>query len=1079
MRTLLLSLLLVFGLSAQEVGFVPNAGQWEGEFDFRLRDPQGYVYLKAEEQKVALIQKRSVHNQHHHHHQHPWKAHVYTIKWLGANPEAQISSRKASQTAKLNYLLGSDPSKWASGLDQYQEITYHNIYPNIDLRYYLSTAGVCAFDFIVHPGGDPKHINWEIEGIEEHGLMDENLVLITSVGSAIYSAPKSFQAGEEVASSFQKISDGRYGFNIPQFDEKQDLVIDPILVFSTYSASTDDNFGFSATYAEDGSAYGAGIVYGYNVLHRAYPTTNGALQDSSQGGRVDIGISKYSADGSSQIYATYLGGINNELPFSLLEGPNKSLIVLGATGSQNFPMNPSGYDTSFTKGSSDLFTIGGTIAMPNSSDIFVCILDSTGGNLLGSTFFGDSASDGNNQALRYNYGDPARGDITLDNQGNIIISSYTYSDNLPTGSASDSQYRGNQDGLVVSFSSDLQQLNWASYIGGEDHDATISVRYTPQNRLYVTGITRSDSLSYDTTNVYQGSKLDLDDAFLAELNPNNGSIIKWTYTGTAANDRAFFIDYTPQGNLVVFGQTNGLWPSIGDSVWGVANSSMFLQEFSPDLSQVLRSTVFGDGDRSETDISPTALMVSDCGDIFISGWGASYTRFMGDAGGMPVTPNAYRDSSDFGDFYFMRLSSTWQKLEYATFFGQYGISADHVDGGSSRFRKDGSIFQAVCACSDLFPTSASAFADSNGSGNCNMLVFRFDMQADSIYSDVSVAPGYSDSTCLPAELKFSDFSFNADLTLVQLPDGSIDTLANQSFTVSDSGFSTFRFFALDTNCNLIDSNDVLVYGYNKPLSAAFSFDYDSCNGTGQVQFLNASAGASAFRWDFGDGNASSAMEPAHNYLPGNYTVRLVVTDTVCNFNDTLEQNLRISFRSGQTGLFTESDACDPERQLSAQADLSKIDEYDFQLFEWYIDDQLVGTGDSLNYNFRSGGYHDLKLRYIDTICGREIDEEQELFFYDEDFELNFPNIFTPNGDGLNDEFNMLNREELAPFLAQASIEIYNRKGVRVFAGDLLKESWDGTNEGTELSPAVYFYVFKYQDICGQVQDSKGFLHLQR
>ena len=1070
---------LHFGLLGQEMGFVQNAGQWEGDFDFRLRDPQGYVYLKAEEQRVALLQSRSIDHKDHHHHSMPWKAHVYSIKWLDANSEARISRQKMSRAAKLNFLLGNNPEKWAGNLDQYQEIVYHDLYPNIDLKYYLSPAGVCAFDFIVHPGGDPSKIRWQIDGVDDQGLMDENLVLITSAGSAIYSAPESFQNGNEISSAFERKENNQYSFVIGDYNRSQDLVIDPTLIFSTYSAATDDNFGFAATYAEDGSAYGAGINYAYSVLHRAYPTSLGAFQDSSQGGRVDAVISKYSEDGMNQIYATYLGGSGNEMPFSLLEGPNKSLIVLGATGSPDFPMAANGYDTSFAYGTTFPFMVGGSLPMPNSSDIFISILDSNGADLLGSTYFGETDADGNNSSLRYNYGDPARGDITLDNQGNIIISSYTYSDSLPIGNAVNSEYRGRQDGLVVSFNSDLSQLNWASYVGGEGDDATISVRYTPQNRLYVTGITRSDTVAYDTNGVYQSFKKNLDDAFLAELNPNNGEVIKWTYTGTNQRDRSFFVDYTPQGNLVLFGQTNGSWPIIGDSIWVVPNSSMFLQEISPDLERVLHSTVFGDGNLQKTDISPTALMVSDCGDIFISGWGAPYTSTMGNPDGLPTTANAYRDSSDQGDFYFLRLSSSWQNLEYATYFGQIGSTPDHVDGGSSRYRKDGSIFQAVCACGNFFPTTDGAFADSSWSGHCNLVVFRFDMEADSIYSSVILEPGYSDSTCLPVDLKFRDQSFNADITLVQGPDGVLDTLRNQSFTITDSGLSIFRFYALDTNCNLIDSNEVRVYGFNQAINANFAYDYDSCDGDATVQFINSSQGASIYRWDFGDGASSTDSEPSHSYLPGNYTVQLIVEDSLCGQLDTLEQEIEVVFRSQKTGLFSESDACDPERRLSAKADLSGIDEYDFQKFEWYIDDRLVGSGDSLNYNFSEGGFYVLKLRYIDTICNREKDELDTLFFYSNDFKVEFPNVFTPNGDGLNDEFNMLDREEVAPFLARANIEIYNRNGLRLFAADLMERGWNGTNEGMNLPEGVYFYIFNYEDICGQVQEAKGFMHLER
>ncbi|QNR25270.1 DUF7948 domain-containing protein [Croceimicrobium hydrocarbonivorans] len=1087
LRCLILSIFLVFGLSAQEVGFVPNAGQWEGNFDFRFHGSQGYVFLKAGEQRVMLVQRQHHDHQWHHQSHTQTKGHVYRIHWLGADTNARVSSELYPNHTRLNFLFGSNRARWKSGLNQYQIVTYHNVYPQIDLRYVADGSGYCRFDFILHPGADPELIRWEIEGADKHGIAGSDLALITSVGSAIYTAPRSYQEKEEIASDFKRFEDGSYGFDLAKYDHRKELLIDPTLVFSTYSGSTDDNFGFSATYGIDGSAYGAGINYGHSVIHRGFPTTLGAFQDSSQGGIVDISIAKYNPQGTAQIYATYLGGDGNDLPFSLLEGPDKSLIVMGVTGSVNFPTHPNSFDTSFAQGPADMIRIGGSLPFPVGSDIFVTVLDSSGGALLGSTFFGDTLSDGNNKRMMFNYGDPARGDITLDSQGNIIISSYTFSSGLATGSASDSHYRGEQDGLIVSFNPDLSQLNWARYLGGEDNDASFSLRYTNTGRLFVAGSSESDTLAFDTSGVYQPMRAGKVDAFLAELNPQNGDVLKWTFSGTAEDDRAYFVDYTPDGNLVIFGQTAGPWPWIGNNVWGIPNSSQFIQELSPDLQQVRHSTTFGDGLLGVTDISPTALMVSDCGDVFLSGWGAPYNSslrgVMGDTRGLPVTPDAYRDTADNrGDFYFMRLDASWQELEYATFFGQWQNGADHVDGGSSRFRRDGSIFQAVCSCGSIpygFPITPNAFEDTVRSGNCNMAVFRFDMEADTVRCEVDLAKGVPDSTCLPAEVKFVDRSFNADVVLVIDPQGNVDTLTNQIFTVQDSGLSVFRFVALDTNCNLVDSSQVLIYGFNNPLEADFNFEYDSCDASGIVQFKNLSIGAGSYQWDFGDGNNSNASEPSHTFLPGNYTIQLIVEDPICNQLDTLEQELEVHYRSNKGEMLVESDACDPERKLKARADLGTTNPGDFHAFEWYVDGQLIGQGDSLNYQFLTGGSYELELRFLDTLCNRSKSETYNLYYYDESFELKFPNIFTPNGDGMNDEFTVLDLESVAPFLERATLEVYNRNGLRIYAGDLLQASWNGKSQGQEVPDAVYFYIFNYEDICGQTKEQNGFFHLER
>lgn len=1067
---------------------MPNTGQWEGDFDFRLRDPQGYVYLKAKEHRVALIDQHQSQSfqgdtpfegYHRHNHYSDYKAHVYNIRWLGADTNAAFSTRILPNSTKLNYLLGKDARKWASGLSQYQEVVYHDLYPNIDLRYYLSPAGVCAFDFIVHPGGNPEAIQWRIEGVDDQGLSGGDIALLTSVGSAVYSAPYSYQEKQEVSSAFKKIEPGVYGFEVGSYKKDEKLVIDPILIFSTYSGSTDINFGFTATYGVGGTSYGGGIVFGYSAFHRAYPTTLGAFQDSSQGGRTDAAFTKYTADGSAQVYATYMGGTNNEIPFSLLEGPNKSLIILGATGSRNFPVDTSGFDTTFADGPRGSYDVGDFLPLPYSTDIFLSILDSTGGKLLGATFFGDSFSDGVNENLSYNYGDNGRGDITLDSNGNIIVTSYTQSPNLPTGMAQNSSYGGLQDGLVLSFSPDLKNLNWARYLGGERDDAAISLRTTPDGRLFVTGITRSDSIPHDTQNVYQSQRKNGTDAFITELNPQNGDVLKWTFSGTSANDRSYFIDYTPQGNLVILGQTNGQWPWIGDSLWGIPNSTVFLQEFSPDLSRVIRSTSFGNGDLTRVELSPTALMISDCGDVFVSGWSAPYGPQMGTPLGLPVTYDAILPApQDSGEFYFMRLSASWKKLEYATLFGDQN-AWDHVDGGSSRFRKDGSIFQAICACGPTFPTTANAYSSTRGLLGCNMVILRFDMEADTIISRVSLADGYSETTCVPGNVKFKDDSFNADLSLVIDPRGNVDTLRNQIYTVQDTGLNTYRFLSLDTNCNLVDSSFVAIYGYTQDLEVDFRLDYDSCDGSGAVRFTNLSRGATSYNWSFGDSARSNDENPTHSYLPGTYEVRLIVNDSICGFSDTLESQVTVVFRSSRLDMLVEQQACDPERLIRAKVDLSRVDPWDYQVFEWYVEDQLQSVGDSLSFQASAGGFYHLKLIARDTICNRQQEFRDTLYFYDKKIDPQFPNVFTPNGDGVNDQFGLVNLDEVAPLLSKASLEIYNRNGTQLYLGDVKSLQWNGENAAEELPVGVYYYLFKYEDICGTVKEQKGFLHLQR
>ena len=177
-------------------------------------------------------------------------------------------------------------------------------------------------------------------------------------------------------------------FEFPSgYNKDYDLVIDPILIFSTYSGSISDNFGYTATYDNFGYLYSGSTAFGVD-----YPTTVGAYQESFQGGITDVAITKYDSLGTSRIYSTYLGGSLDELPHSMVVNSNNELYILGTTGSDNFPTTQNSFEVNF-QGGTNFFPTGLGVSFPNGSDIFISRLSSNGGALLSSTFVGGSDND--------------------------------------------------------------------------------------------------------------------------------------------------------------------------------------------------------------------------------------------------------------------------------------------------------------------------------------------------------------------------------------------------------------------------------------------------------------------------------------------------------------------------------------------------------------------------------------------------------------------------------------------------------------------------------------------------------------
>ena len=151
------------------------------------------------------------------------------------------------------------------------------------------------------------------------------------------------------------------------YDKKDTLVVDPQLVFSTYSGSTTNNFGFTATYDDLGFLYSGSSVFGigypttlgaYSVVFSSNPTGGNDLVWDPVNGNVfagytntDIGLSKYDTSGTQLIYSTYLGGELCESPHSIIVNSKDELLGLGTTGSAQFPITNGAYDNTFEGGS--------------------------------------------------------------------------------------------------------------------------------------------------------------------------------------------------------------------------------------------------------------------------------------------------------------------------------------------------------------------------------------------------------------------------------------------------------------------------------------------------------------------------------------------------------------------------------------------------------------------------------------------------------------------------------------------------------------------------------------------------------
>lgn len=845
------------------------------------------------------------------------RAHAYRMELEGMNSNPKIIPDKVAPGV-VSYFLGNDPSRFGSNCRVYSTVTYKDVYPNIDLRYYTD-EGFLKYEFIVHPGGNPARIVMKYDGVDKLSLSKGELVIKTSVGEVRELPPYTYQSGSkgrtEIPSGYA-IRGNKVFFQIDSYDKSVPLIIDPTLIFATFSGSRSDNWGFTATYGPDGSLYSGGIVF-----EAGFRVSPGAYQTSSGGGQFDMGIMKFDPTGTQRVYATYIGGSSSEQPHSLIVDGQGELVIAGRTNSSDYPSFQSygpqgGFDIVLTK------------------------LNASGTGLVGSVRIGGTGSDGVNTSesrdgptrlLMNFYGDDARSEVNLDRAGNIYLAACTRSaDFFTTANAPYKTFGGGQDAVLIKMNSNLSAMLASTYLGGKAFDAGFVLDIHPfTQEIWVCGATLSDDFPGDKTNTirsaFTGSQ---PDGFIAIFS-NDGSIHrKSTYIGTDQRDAVLGVDFDRDGDPYIMGITYGNWPRV-NAAYGTDGAKQYIGKLRPDLSGWQYTTTYGPRS-SSPNISPVAFLVDRCQNVYVSGWGGTNLQNFDMVGtlGMPVTNDAIRRNTDNNDFYFIVIKKDATDLLYGSFFGQDGDYTEHVDGGTSRFDQEGVIYQAMCAnCYSggpdgnrpTFPVTPGAWccptrvsgADGSGSGaECNLAALKIAFNFAGVGAGVTAAIGgnFDTSGCVPLTVSLRDTVRNAQSYEWNFGDGSPDLITTNfdvQHTYTRIGDFQVRLIAVDSNsCNIRDTAyitmrvraDEALLDFNAVKldpceSLSFRFDNLSTAPPGKP-FTDTS-----FLWDFGDGTRLIAGPGpvTHNYqAAGTYRISLTVRDTMyCNVGDpvTKEYNL--------------------------------------------------------------------------------------------------------------------------------------------------------------------------------------------
>jgi hypothetical protein len=690
------------------MSFEPNVGQVTGAapgaVDFVARGP-GYTVFVGPDQAVMRLHRQSASVRSSFKDRRPLRRMddltLVHMRMLGTSVAPKVSGLD-ELPGKVNYFKGHDARSWHTNVPTYAKVTLANIYKGIDLVYY-GNGGQLEYDFVVAPGADPRAIRlaFATDGKGRQSVprvaADGNIVMPVGRGEVRLQKPVIYQASggtrHAVDGHFQ-ISGNEVRFEVGSYDTTRPLVIDPVLVYSTFLGSPDsDDFDeggpFLAADAE-GNTYITGDSDSLN-----YPVLNAFQSQHASGADSDAVITKLNAAGTALVYSTYLGGTGEDTGQSIAVDSSGSAYVTGYTCSSDFPVTSGAYKTTLTvpAGCNNFANL----------DVFLTKLAPSGSSLAYSTYYGGSVTQ-------------LASGIALDKSGNAYFVGETLSPDLPvTPGAVQPTYGGTGplgfgDAFAAEINASGSELVYSTYLGGSGDDEAFAVTVDTKGNTYVGGFTASTNFPVTpgvVQPVFGGSSPDgYGDGFLAKLNPGAKKLVYSTYLGGAgddgiyglaidSHDNAYVAGYTESANFPV---TKNAYQVVYDGGPTGTGLDAFVTKLNSGATALVYSTyIGGDGDDYAT-----SLALGAKGSVWVTGDTLSAN--------FPTTPGAFQryyggtQDGFAGDAFLLNLASNGSKLGYSTYIGGTGD-----DTGETIVAANGGLYIGGNTTSPNFPVTSGAY----------------------------------------------------------------------------------------------------------------------------------------------------------------------------------------------------------------------------------------------------------------------------------------------------------------------------------------------------------------------------------
>jgi hypothetical protein len=677
------------------LSFEANQGQTDHQVRFLSRG-SGYTFFLAPSEAVLAFSKDS-------------HAPILHMRLEGSNADPRVSGVDQLPGVS-NYFVGQDPALWRTGVPTYRKVAYENVYPGINLVYYGNQRQL-EYDFVVSPGSDPRVIRLSVDGASKLTVDAEgNLVLHTDAqhsgeGNVRLLAPKAYQdiEGRRVPITGQwRLTGNTAAIHVASYDRSKALVIDPVLVYSSFLGGSQANSINRIATDAAGNAYVAGYTASGDFPAAPTPTSNTFGSGPASRGAF---VAKIDPTGSSLIYTTYLSGSSDEEATGLAVDASGNVYVAGNTHSTDFPVLGAFQSACAVSASTGAC-----------SDAFLTKIAASGTALVYSTYLGGTGTD-------------SAASLAVDARGNAYVAGFTSSVDFPvTAGVLQAKCGGSctQNAFVAKFNPLGETLAYATYLGGSASDGAADIAVDAAGNAYLTGQTSSPDFPLATP-FQKACALDstsstgacVATSFVAKLKADGSALIYSTYLGGSLGSNASAIALDSLGSAYVAGSTqsadfpvsNAFQKSCGMQKGATqCPVNAFVTKLTPAGNALAYSTYLGGSIQDQA----TGIAVNASGIAHIIGSTAS-TDF-------PIAKSVQSKLNGTSDAFVAVLNSSGKSLLFSTFHG--GSSTE--GGNALALDAKGNIyvtgvtasadfpvltpFQSSCAgsCSSAFVTKMSA-----------------------------------------------------------------------------------------------------------------------------------------------------------------------------------------------------------------------------------------------------------------------------------------------------------------------------------------------------------------------------------